>query len=406
MTDVVLKGGRLPDGRTVDVAVGDGVIEGVVEAGAEAFSPGADTIDLDGWLLAPAFGEPHAHLDKAYLADAVPNPAGDLVGAVDAIKAAWPNLTVEDIAARAAAAVRKLVASGTTAIRSHVDVGPENGHKSVEALLEVKQQVAHLCDLQIVPLTMPVTGPEGGAGRSLLLDALDRGADVVGTCPHLDEDPLAAIDIALDAAAERDLLVDLHFDEVLDASVQHLPELARRVIARGLEGRVTASHCVSHGLLPGDQQREVARALADAAVSVVTNPRTNLYLQSRGIEQAPPRGLTGVRALLDGGVTVAAGADNVQDPFYIIGRSDALETATFLITAGHLTVDEAWHLIGPAVRRVIGFPAVAVAPGSPAELVAIRAGSIREAIADQPPDRMVFHEGRLVAKTTAETWVA
>jgi len=38
--------------------------------------------------------------------------------------------------------------------------------------------------------------------------------------------------------------------------------------------------------------------------------------------------------------------------------------------------------------------------------VAIRAGSIRQAIADQPVDRLVFHQGRLVARTTAETWVA
>jgi cytosine deaminase len=116
--------------------------------------------------------------------------------------------------------------------------------------------------------------------------------------------------------------------------------------------------------------------------------------------------LAGVRALIDEGVSVAAGADNVQDPFYIIGRCDPMETATFLVAAAHLTVDEAWRLVGPGVRRVLGMPPVAVAPGSPAELVAIRAGSIREAIADQPADRIVFHRGRLVAWTTTETWVA
>ena len=37
---------------------------------------------MDGLLL-PSMGEPHAHLDKALTADLVPNPGGDLRGAID-----------------------------------------------------------------------------------------------------------------------------------------------------------------------------------------------------------------------------------------------------------------------------------------------------------------------------------
>jgi cytosine deaminase len=406
MSDKVLTNGLLPDGRSVDIAIADGVIEAVEPGGTSRPQVGTEIVDLDHRLLVPAFGEPHAHLDKAYLADEVPNVSGDLIGAVEAILKSWPRLQLEDIVTRATMAVRRLVASGTTAIRTHADLNPVGGMKSVEALVAVREAVAHLCDVQVVPLSLPVTGEQGPIGRRLLDQALTTGIDIVGGCPHLEHDPLAAIDIALDAAVESGLPVDLHFDEVLDESVQHLPELARRVMVRGLEGRVTASHCVSHGLLPPDRQREVGRLLADAGVAVVTNPRTNLFLQARGINQAPPRGLAGVRALLDAGTTVAAGADNVQDPFYFIGRSDALETATFLVTVAHLTIEEAWELVGPAVRRVLGLASVAVEVGAPAELVAIRAGSIRQAIADQPVDRLVFHQGRLVARTTAETWVA
>ena len=402
---MILGNGLLADGRSVDVTVDGGLITAIDDAGTHPAGAGSH-IDLGGRLLVAAFGEPHAHLDKAYLAEEVPNPAGDLVSAVDAIVAAWPRFSTENIAERAEMAARRLVASGTTAIRSHGDIRGGNEGKSIEALLAVKDRVAHLCDVQVVTLAMPVTGPDGPAGRRLLDQALAMGSDVVGGCPHLDDHPLEAIDHALAAAAEYGRPVDLHFDEVLDVSVQHLPELARRVIARGLEGTVTASHCVSHGLLPPDQQREVARALADAGVAVVTNPRTNLYLQSRGIEQAPPRGLAGVRALLDAGVNVAAGADNVQDPFYVVGRSDPLETATFLVTAAHLSIPEAWDLVGPAVRRVLGMPDTGIAVGAPAELVAIRAVSTRDAIADQPADRMVFHRGELVARTTTQTWMA
>jgi cytosine deaminase len=398
-----LRAGRLVDGSLVDITVSGGRVVAVDPAGSTA---GPDDVDLDGRLLLPALGEPHAHLDKAFTADLLPNPRGDLDGAVEAILTAWPAISVEDIVGRAERAVRRLVASGTTVIRSHADVTPEGEQKSVIALAEVKRRTAHLCHLEVVALTMPLSGLEGGNGRRRLSEAMAGGADVVGACPHLDEEPLAAIDAALAAAAELGTAADLHFDEVLDASVQHLPDLARQVERRGLGGRVTASHCVSHGLLSADRQRHIGRMLADAGVAVVTNPRTNLFLQGRGVEQGPPRGLAGVRALLDTGVVVAAGADNVQDPFYLIGRSDPLETASLCVAAAHLTVDEAWRLVGDGVRAVLGLEPVAVAAGSPADVVAVRAGSVREAIADQPPDRLVFRAGELVAHTRVDAWTA
>lgn len=403
METLVLRNARLPGGDQCDVVCSDGVVASI---GPASQRDDLEDIDLDGRLLIPALGEPHAHLDKAYTADLFPNPGGDLLGAVEAILAGWPHVRVEDIAIRAERAVRSLVAAGTTAIRSHLDVTVENQEKSVVALIQVKERVAHLCNLELVALTMPVTGVDGPIGRRMLTRAMEAGIDLVGACPHLEDDPAAAMDIALACGQEWGRPIDLHFDEVLDSTVQHLPELARQVTARGLEGRVTASHCVSHGLLPPDRQREIGRLLATAGVAVVSNPRTNLFLQARGVEAAQPRGLAGIRALLEAGVLVAAGADNVQDPFYVIGRCDPLETASLLVSAAHLSIQEAWSLVSESVRRLLDLTPVEVAVGSPADFVAIRADSVREAIADQPPDRMVFHEGRLIAKTSVTTWTA
>ncbi len=402
---LVLLDGLLTTGARVDVVLSGISIAEVVPAG-EREHRGVDTVDLDGRLLLPALVEPHSHLDKALTVDAFPNPSGDLNSAIEAIKAAWETLTVEDTCERALVAARKLVASGTTAIRTHADVTPENKSKSAEALAEVKRRMDGLCDLQVVALAHPLTGPDRAVGRLALEKAISLGADVIGGAPHFEQDPQAAIAFSLMTAAEHGLAVDLHLDEVLDVSVQHLAELARQTTQKGLEGRVTASHCVSHGLLPPTEQREYGRMLADSGVSVIALPRSNLFIQARGVEQAPPRGLPGLRALLDTGVTVAAGGDNVQDPFYAIGRSDPMETATFLMTVAHLTVEEAFEAVSAAARRVMGMPAPLIAPGSPAELFAVRASSIREAIAEQPDDRIVIHRGRVVARTTTQSWIA
>ena len=61
--------------------------------------------------------EPHAHLDKALTAEKVPNPRGDLLGAIDAwMTAASAGLfTAEATADRAAAARALLLADGAAA---------------------------------------------------------------------------------------------------------------------------------------------------------------------------------------------------------------------------------------------------------------------------------------------------
>src|SRR4030095_12834339 len=130
--------------------------------------------------------------------------------------------------------------------------------------------------------------------------------------------------------------------------VRHLA----RVVADGaLDGlRATASHCVSLGVQDETPQAVVPAELAAADVAVVTLPQTNLFLQARGTTTAPPRGLTALRPLLDAGVTVAGGADNMQDPFNIVGRGDPLETAALLVMAGHLTPAEAYHAVAAGTR--------------------------------------------------------
>lgn len=400
MADLVLAGALL-DGRLVDVVLGDGKITAVLPAGTGS---GTSREELDGRLLLPALGEPHAHLDKAYLADDVANPDGDLAWAVAAMRAAWPALVEGDVEGRAGRAVRALVSSGCTAIRTHVDATAEAGLRPVEALLSVREELGHLCTLEIAALSHPLTGPGAAATRSVLLAALDAGVDVVGGAPHLEEDPAAALRWVLDVAAERGLPVDVHLDEVLDPAADHLPLLAREVDVRGLGGRVTASHCVSHGLFPPEYQREIGRMLADVGVAVVSLPRTNLFLQARRIEQATPRGLAGVRALLDAGVVVAGGGDNLEDPFSPVGQADPLEAAALLVLAAHVGVDEALVAVSAAARRVMGLEPVAPGVGDPAELVAIRARSVREAVAARPSDRVVVHEGRVVARSSVAAW--
>jgi cytosine deaminase len=392
---VILRAATLADGSITDVRITGELIAAV--APTLAAEPGEDVVDLADHVLLSAPAEPHAHLDKALTADRVLNPAGDLLGAIVAWRAYRTTLTIDDIAGRAETAASMLAANGVTAVRTHVDVAADIGTAGVEALVKVREAVADRLDLQIVALvSAPTTGAGGAGNHAALLDAIAAGADVVGGCPHLEADPTASIAQFLEIAAAADRPVDLHMDETLDPGVLHLATLAAMVIESGFALPVTASHCCSLGMQTHIVQAEVSEAVAAAGIAVVTLPQTNLYLQARGITTAPPRGLTAVRSLLDAGVTVAAGADNVQDPFNLVGRADPMETSALMVMAGHLSPAEAFHAVSTASRAALGLPAVSVVAGAPAELIALPAAGLREAIAVAPGGRIVVHRGRIV----------
>ena len=398
--DLILAGGRLDDGRLVDLHVVDGLVSAVFESGTPV-AASTPREDLAGWLLVGAMAEPHAHLDKALTAEQVPNPKGDLMGAIDAwmTAASAGMFTPEDIADRATHALELLLANGATAVRTHVNIGA--GEEALRAVREARSRMDGLLDVQIVALTStPITGPEGRDNRRALAVALEVGVDLIGGCPHLDPDGTTLMADAFAAASDAGIGLDFHVDEVLDPEVLYLRELVRMVRNTGFAHPVTASHCVTLGLQSPDVQAAVSREVADAGVSVVALPQTNLFLQGRNHPTATPRGLTAIDALRQAGALVCAGADNVQDPFNLVGRSDPLETAALLVMAGHRLPDEAFRMVGTDARACLGLPSAEPVVGAVADLVAIDAPSVRGAIADAPMARKVFHRGKLVAATS------
>ncbi len=386
---------RLADARVVDIDVLDGIIVSVTEA--ESSPVVSDVVDLGRRLVLPAFVEPHAHLDKALLSERIDNPSNDLLGAIRAIEAARGSITYDDIVDRASRAAEMFARNGVSSIRTHADTMSENGLQSVRALIDVKQRCAPFIDIQVAMLlAWPVVGEEGARHRELAEEAIEAGIDVVGGCPHLDDHPEAALEYFLALAETHDLPLDLHADENLRPDSCDLERLADRILATRPNVRANASHCVSLGMQTLDVQRRTSAKVAEAGITVTTLPITNLFLQSRDVRVAMPRGITAISTLSEAGVVVAAGADNVQDPFNPMGRADPLETASLVVVAGHTDPETALHYVGAHARLAIGDPPCEIASGSRADFVALHAATVREAIAMQPSDRLVIHRGEMM----------
>ncbi|WP_454788952.1 amidohydrolase family protein [Mycolicibacterium lutetiense] len=386
----VLHNATLPDGRVVDVHLEHGRVRDVVPAAGR--SALGDELDLTGHLLLTAPAEPHAHLDKALSFDEIRPPMGDLGAAIAAWENHTPTLTVEGIAERARRAALLLLGNGTTAVRSHVNLlRGDDPLRGIRALVEVREELASVMDIQIVAMA-PYFAEDGAVHA-----ALDLGADLVGGHPHQTPDPSGNLQRLLAIARSRNVGVDMHTDEQLNPMMLTLEELAHSVRDWPKSMPVTAGHCVSLGMVQADVLDRVIRAVKDSDVGIVSLPITNLYLQGWADPVATPRGLTAVRALLDAGVRVAGGADNVRDPYNPLGRSDALETAMLLVTAGHLSVGEAYRAVSEGARDIMGLPVAGVDAGLSADLLAIGASSLEEAVAGAPQDRIVLSRGRFVS---------
>jgi cytosine deaminase len=395
-----LRSARTSAGELVDVELAGGLIAQVIPA-AGTCQPGDE--DLAGQVLLPSFAEPHAHLDKALTAARAPNPAGDLLGAIEAMARVAGTLTHEDLVRRAERALRIHLALGTTAVRTHVNVGGPVGMRPLEALIEVRERWRGLIDLQLVAL---VSVPLAGQPGKDLRQALKEGADIAGGAPHLDPEPDRGVGICLDAAGEAGVPLDLHTDETLNPAMLTLETMASLVTRTGFAHQVTASHCVSLGVQDPKTQQRVSEAVATAKIAVVTLPQTNLYLQGRAHASATPRGLTAINALRAAGALVAAGGDNLRDPFHPVGRGDALEVAALMVTAGHLAPQHALESVTAAARAALALPSVSLSPGDPADLVAMPAADALDALAAATQQRTVWRAGQVVARTTVHSSVA
>ena len=215
--DLVVRNCRLEnrDGL-VDIAISSGLIARV---GDRVDGECRAELDAGGRLVSSAFVQPHIHLDKVGTLPLLgENRTGTLTEAIDILHRTKRAASPEQIAARAGVVIRQAIASGTTRIRSHVDVDTFGRLVPLRGVLQAAREHADLCEIQTV--VFPQEGIIRDPGTAELMDAAMReGGDVVGGMPHWETDERAArehIDFCLGLAQRYDADVDMHVDETDD----------------------------------------------------------------------------------------------------------------------------------------------------------------------------------------------
>ncbi len=217
---------------------------------------------------------------------------------------------------------------GALAIRTHVDTCDDR-LLAVEALLEVKREVAPYLDIQLVAF------PQDGlyrdpTARDNTIRALDMGVDVVGGIPHFERtmaDGTRSVTDLCEIAAERGLRVDMHCDETDDPLSRHIEQLAFET--SGSDSRVASPALISPRCIrwTTTTSRSCCRSSRRPRSRRSRTRSSNIMLQGRHDTFPKRRGLTRVKEMLALGIRVGFGQDCVRDPWYSLGTADMLDVA-------------------------------------------------------------------------------
>jgi cytosine/creatinine deaminase len=297
----------------------------------------------------------HAHFDKAYVItpETLQMCNDHMEVKWDLWKKVKEGYTHENLVKRISLSAENFINQGCTVTRTNIDVDNTVGMKCLEAALEVKKKYADKIDIQICSQVLEgAMTPESQA----MIEKAAPLVDVLGALPSRDrphqEEHLAFI---FDVAKRHNKTVDVHIDQNNDPDERDTELLAKAVIKHGMQGKVNAVHCCSLAAQPDEYIAEVAKLIKEADMNVIVCPRAMIDNQQPRHKTGPiHNSIAPVPQLLEAGVNVCLGVDNVHDYFCPFIDGDVFTELMFLLeTTRYYEVDKLVDMATVNGRKVI-----------------------------------------------------
>lgn len=399
LTNVRLEDGFVYDGEIVTgtrtaqhtLEIKAGRIVALHAAGA-ALPAGVPSYQAHGQLALPAMRDMHIHLDKTFYGGPwqapLPRQGKTILDMIAREEKLIPQL-LPTSQQRAEALIALLHSKGTTVARSHCNIDPVSGLKSLEHLQRALEN--HRDDFSCEIVAFPQHGLLHSKVDGLMREAMSLGVAYVGGLDPTNVD--GAMEKSLDAmfqiALDTGKGVDIHLHETSPAGVAAIQYMIATVEKNpALRGKVTISHGFALATLaPGALEETAARMAAQGMTIASTVP---LGASTMPLPQLSAKG-----------VFVMTGTDSVYDHWSPFGRADMLEKANLyaqiyrgsdefrlsrsltIATGGVLPLDDngkrAWPRAGDA-----------------ADFTLVSASCSAEAVARLPERSAAFHRGRMV----------
>ena len=377
----------------VDIGIEGGRIA-AIEVGLAAEG---EEIDVGGRLVSSGFIETHIHLDKSCLLDRCQSVEGTLEEAISEVAKAKQNFQPDEVRARAVKTLEKCILQGTTHMRTHLEVDPVVGLRSLDGIQPLIDEYKWAIDLEIC--VFPQEGLLNNPGTDeLMIEGLKRGCHVVGGAPYTDSDPPGQIDRLFEMAREFDVDVDMHLDFGNTPEGMTFEHVCNRTEEYGYGGRVTVGHMTQLSTLEVPELERITRRLADAGVAVTVLPSTDLYLMGRHQDHSVLRGVVPVHKMLRQGVNCNLSSNNVLNPFTPFGDCSLIRMANLYANVCQVgQIDDTIECFDMVTRRsadLLNLDDYGVEVGKSADLVVIDNKDRQSAVAELSQPLMGLKKGR------------
>jgi cytosine deaminase len=404
--DLILRNARLADAENELTDIG--IAGGRIAALAPALAADGESLDVQGRLVSPGFVETHIHLDKSCILDRCKSERGDLEEAIAEAARAKAAFTPEDVHARAVRTLEKAILQGTTHMRTHLEVDPGVGLRSLEGVLPLIKQYGWAIDLEIC--VFPQEGLLNNPGTDeLMVEALERGCRVVGGAPYTDSDPPGQIDRIFELARTYDLDIDMHLDFGPTAAGMDLEHVCRRTEEFQYGGRVAIGHVTKATSLAMPQFEAMAKRLADAGVALTVLPSTDLYLMGRHHthDHNVTRGVVPAHKLIRHGVNCSLSSNNILNPFTPFGDCSQLRMANLYANIAQVgkkaDMRECFNMVTRRPAELMRLEDYGLEVGKAADLVVLDATAPEMAVAELNPVLYAFKRGRMTVSRQPAT---
>ena len=400
LADVRLEEGFEKDGDIVvatrtalyTLEIKDGKIAALHAAGS-TLPTGLPTYQANGQLALPTMRDMHIHLDKTFYGGPwqAPRPRqGKTIMDMIALEEKLLPTLLPTSVERAEDIIALLQSKGSTVARSHCNIDPVSGLKSLEHLKLALEK--HKDDFVCEIVAFPQHGLLNSKVEGLMREAMQMGVDFVGGLDptNVDRAMEKSLDAMFQIALDTGKGVDIHLHETTPAGIAAVDYMIDTVEKNpALKGKVTISHGFALAVLSPEKLEETIPRLAANGISVAsTVPIGALTMPLPQLSKA--------------GVSVMPGTDSVIDHWSPFGTGDMLEKANLyaqlyrgsdeyhltralaISTGGVLPLDDDGNRVWPKAGDEAGFSL------TPASCTA-------EAVARVSPRSATFHKGRLVS---------
>ncbi|MGE0282780.1 MAG: amidohydrolase family protein [Rhizobiaceae bacterium] len=388
MSDLLLRNVRPHGGAVSDLLIRDGKIAGIGRFEPEAGMP---VEDGGGAIAIPGLIDAHTHLDKTTwgLPWHENNRRAVLRERIDFERENRVAVGIDPHRQSMRHAIG-LAAHGATHIRSHVDIDPTHKLSIVDGVMETRQKLKDVIDIEIV--AFPQSGLMVMPGTLELLDeALRQGCEVLGGIDPcgIDRDPKGQLDALFALAVKHSKPIDIHLHEAGDLGAFTMELMFERIRANGMQGKVAISHAFALGMNDYLRVGQLIEQIAELDVAILTTG-------------APSATVPSIMRLKQAGVRVGAGCDGIRDTWGPWGQPDMLDRAKIVGMKNGLRSDielaHVLHIVSQGGADVMCIDGYGLAEGCNADLTLLTGETLAHAVVDVAPRPLVVKGGRVTAR--------